>query len=158
MQKHTAIGTKFVQRTQAANAVYSATVNPSIPFDDTNPQSGEGVEIITCAITPKSTANRLSVQGCVWGSYSANVLGQVALFRDAGADALQVGSIFSPLDNIMPNLIDYDMAVPAAGAAITFKIRVGAHAAATFYHCGQAAARKFGGAMAATLIITEYKA
>ena len=55
-------GTGAVLQFKSAEYTTRTSVTTVIPFDDTVPQNDEGTEIITLAITPTSTSNKLVIE------------------------------------------------------------------------------------------------
>jgi len=77
----------FIQyvKTQLTSAV---TVNSAIPKDNTKPQITEGVEVMTCTITPTKATNLLLIKVNL-NFVTSNATDIVmALFQDDGADAI----------------------------------------------------------------------
>lgn len=129
-----------------------------IPSDDTIPQNTEGDEYMTLAITPKSASSRLRIDVVIVLSSSTVDSGaKVALFRDSGADAIAAveGSRHAAAGVIGTVAFSHDMASPGTSAT-TFKVRAGFATAGTTTFNGSAGARRFGGVMASSIIITEY--
>lgn len=131
--------------------------------DNTIPQSNEGTELITCAITPKSTTNLLLIIATILSSYttaSAGTQGVMALFKDSDADALAAagcGFMTVATSSVTGRPLVYKM-VAGSTSEITFKIRAGGAAAGTYYFNSYpaAATRAFGGVAATTLTIIEF--
>ena len=132
--------------------------NVTIPYDDTIPQNTEGGEVMTLAITPKSTTNKLKIDVIV--SMSTTLSGEkvvVALFQDSTADALAC---------VSEELYDstYMLAIPlthfmTAGttSSTTFKVRCGrtdSHSNPLTIN-GYNGSRKFGGVSSTCITITE---
>jgi hypothetical protein len=144
---------------QVQHEVVTAVVSGTtiLPLDDTIPQNTEGVEVITCAITPKSATNILLIIANInSGSAieSAYYFG-AALFQDTTANALAAVTGYGGVAT-GPLTIVYKM---VAGTIIetTFKVRIGMPVSGTIYlNVGGAATRKFGGVAATTLTIFEY--
>lgn len=134
-----------------------ATGTTVLPYDDTIPQSSEGVEVLTRAITPLATTDILRIQSTIHMSHSAISQLMIALFQDSTADALAATASYQPTATgpVTVNL-DYSMAAGTTSST-TFKIRIGGDATGTVTLNGQSAARRFGGVSASTLKITEYK-
>lgn len=148
---------------QIQHAVISSVVSGSttMPIDDTIPQATEGVEALTCSITPKSASNLLLIIGKVAFHYSSGsgAPGAVALFQDSGADAIAASMSSGRLDlgYLPPTIITHKM---TAGTVLetTYKLRFGSPLAGTSYintYHGTAT-RGFGGVSATTLTIFEY--
>lgn len=138
-----------------------ATGTTIMPYDDSVPQSGEGDEYMTLAITPKNSANKLKIEVAANTSSTAvtgNVI-SMALFQDATAGALAAvnsGTLVTATGTIvaMPPLVHTMTA--GTTSATTFKIRIGASAAGTTTFNGAGGARFFGGVIASSITITEY--
>jgi hypothetical protein len=142
---------------QVADSVDGAQANgaTTTPADDTIPQSTEGNQFMTKAITPASKANVLDIAHA--GQYSASAAAQiiVALFQDATANALAVrAQKCTALSDLHAITVDYRM-IAATVAATTFKVRAGGSAASTITFNGAASARLFGGTSYSRLSIRE---
>lgn len=154
---NTDIASHVVQqvRTLASSSSTGATV---LPFDDTIPQSGEGTEFFSVDITPKTTTNRLVIEAVVHvaSSVANNIC--AALFQDSITDALNCSFAITGAANEAVCLkIIHEM---ASGTTSTtrFKIRAGGSAAGTTTFNGTSGARKYGGVLTSTLVVTEYSA
>ncbi len=148
-------GQHIVQRVHTVdNAV--ATGTTVMPNDDTIPQSSEGDEYITLAITPKNTSNRLMIEANLVASHSAGGYTLIAaLFQDATAGALAaVAETKGSATELATLRLRHEMAAGTTSAT-TFKIRIGGSAAGTTTFNGQSGARLYGGVSASTLTITE---
>jgi hypothetical protein len=121
----------------------------TVPYDDTIPQSGEGTEFMTQAITPTSTANVLAIESLANLRLNATDTGIVgALYQDAVANALTAQAHYpvgasSQVVNHLRHLM-----LAATTSATTFKVRAGPSSAATLNFNGDGSgARVFGGVM-----------
>lgn len=134
----------------------SSALTSNIPADNSIPQVGEGTQILSASITPKSTTNRIRVRAEVpLGLPSgASGIGCVALFRNGGTNAI---------DARFPRLVDgfgnYCAAlefehVPASTSAQTYTIRAGG-ASFDVYVNADLNGRLGGGVSRATLIVEE---
>lgn len=132
-----------------------ATTTTSIPLDDTIPQSGEGVEVMSQAITPSSAANLLDVRHVGFYSCNPGATGIAALFQDATASALAAVAISLTANTDMGTIPLNWALLAATTSATTFKIRAGSSAGATLSFNGSNAARLFGGVAASTLSVAE---
>lgn len=122
-----------------------------IPQDDTIPQSGEGFEVLTQAITPTNASNLLVIT-CSFPARSTD--GTIALFQDATANALTATAFGSTW--METHLLEHIM-LAGTTSATTFKIRVGGSGGGShIYINGNGAARKYGGVCKVILKITEY--
>ena len=151
-------GGKLVQFKSAEYTTRTST-NSAIPFDDTVPQNTEGTEIITLAITPASTSNKLVIEFFMpfWDGDSVRV-GTVALFQDSTADALAVGGCVNASDAYAEQLGLIHIMDAGTTSSTTFKIRVGPNAG-TMYLNKRNDADYFGSTtLHTTLQITEIEA
>jgi len=148
----------------AIQRVYSvtgavATGTTILPIDDTVPQSGEGNQYMSLAITPTDAANILVIDVVLLMSSSASgaTAAGAALFQDSTANALAsmcgtlTGQYFT-----LPYVFSHVM-VAGTTSATTFKVRAGNNAAGTTTFNGQISARLLGGVLSSSIIITEYK-
>jgi hypothetical protein len=147
---------KFVQRAEATAVVAASSTTAALPYDDTIPQSNEGVEVITVSITPKATANRLVIVAQIMAAANTATVTSVALFQDATASALRAVAHTGIADGIHPITLVHEMAAGTTSAT-TFKIRAGNATGATTYINRNSGGRKFGGVMACTLSVEEYR-
>lgn len=139
-----------------------ASTNAIIPLDDTKPQSNEGLLItaLDAAITLGYSNSKVLLR--YDGAFCSNAatVGQwaiVALFRDAGVDALAVRFIFCP----MPTYGMYNASlvcpdVPGAGAH-TYHVRYGTNVSGTSITWNGSSTRNFGGVSISTLCVEEIK-
>jgi hypothetical protein len=81
-----------IQVAYAELTTSTVTSSVSIPVDNTIPQNTEGVEILTCSITPKYANSILYIESNSYIGESANNVDNIvqALFRDSTADAISV--------------------------------------------------------------------
>ncbi len=141
-----------VKRNTTADAV---TLGTALPMDDTIPTNTEGNEVLTCTITPKSVTNRLLIRISLQVNANNPVFVTGALFQDAGAAAIAVGSCAIPISNYQQRLtFDYDM-VAGTTSATTFKVRAGP-SGNTGYLNGFGGSRYFGGVSSSSITIEEY--
>lgn len=137
-----------------------ATGTTVIPYDDTIPQSGEGIQFMTLAITPKNAANILVIDVTIALSTSAATLNlpQVALFQDSTANALAAmqGALGAATAGSEANVTFRHVMTAGTTSATTFKVRAGYNGAGTTTFNGNGGARIYGGVMASSITITEY--
>lgn len=132
-----------IQRTPTGATSSGVT---TVPHDDTIPQSGEGVQFMTQAITPSSAANVLRVRAQGMYSHSiADVYLIQSIFQDATANALAASLINSDPAGGQNMLPTETLALASGTAATTFKARCGSPTAGTTYFNGDASGRSFGG-------------
>lgn len=140
-----------------------------IPLDDTIPQQTEGVEVLTCSITPQSATSTLIVEVSANLAEDTNTTAGAliaAIFRDSGADALC--SQISVVQGAYGTFNALDLAIFAirfrvsAGSVspTTFKLRMGAEyvSGGTYRWNGVAGGRKLGGSQCISITITEVSA
>lgn len=136
-------------------------VTAAIPVDDTIPQSSEGTQVLSGSYTPESASSVLEIevfiQGAGTGSNDLQIV--VALFQDAGADAIAASLNAADAGDagetgITQIRLRHRMASPGT-SSITFAVRVG-DGGGTFYVNGSAAGtRILGGVSKAYILIKE---
>lgn len=149
-----------------ANAVTNAVVSGStaIPQDNTIPQSTEGFEVLTCAITPKASGNKLLIRAVIpfsVASTGSDAPYSIALFKDSDANAIAAVMGVTRSAQGTGSVLTLDHVYTTTGtSAITFKIRIGGGSAVSVYVNGQqnSSTRIFGGVSSATISISEIKA
>jgi hypothetical protein len=136
-----------------------ATGTTTIPVDDSIPQSTEGDQYMSLAVTPKSAASNLVVEVTIVLAHSTATQHMVAaLFRDSIANALaSAAHILNGTAGGQPLTIKFHSVVASGAAtATTFKVRAGAGSAGTTTFNGALGGRLFGGVMASSIIVLEY--
>lgn len=135
-----------------------ANGNTALPFDDTIPQSAEGSQFMTQAITPTSSANLLRIEAMLNLSIATVTAGAMALFQDSTANALATVGATLGTSNVMEGFpIEWSM-LAATLSSTTFKIRVGSNGGNTYTFNGSASAREYGGTMASFMRAREIMA
>lgn len=134
-----------------------ATGSTTMPDDDTVPQSGEGTQFMTLAITPTNASNKLRIDVVFNFASNGSTQSILALFQDSTAGALAAASQYiSQVDKGSQIVLTHYMAAGTTSAT-TFKVRAGDSAGGTITFNGVSAGRKFGGVMASSITITEIK-
>lgn len=130
-----------------------------VPYDDTIPQNTEGDQYMSLAVTPKASTNILVIEVTVMAASSVTSNNLIAaLFQDSTASALAASvTPFNATNSTLTHSFKHTM-VSGTTSATTFKVRAGGNTAGTVTFNGFSAARKFGGSLASSIIITEYKA
>ena len=148
-------GRRMVQRATATRDTVGTTTF-QIPGDDSKPQIGEGEEFLTLAFTPTNAASTLKISASCTAAHSvAGASLAMCLFKDAVADALDVGWATVPtVQYAVPLDIDYEMDAGTT-SAITFRIRLGADAAGTTTLNGASGTRRYGGASVLRITVEE---
>lgn len=143
-----------VGQTVSTQTGTSATGTGQIPFDNTIPQSGEGDQYMTLAITPKSAASTLIID-VVWvGASASNAQMTGALFQDATAGALAAASQNAVADTMLTLSFRHVM-VSGTTSSTTFKVRAGTNAIGLTTFNGRTGSQAMGGAMASSIVIRE---
>lgn len=152
-----ASGTVLQQVRTQTGAV--ATGSTALPWDDTIPQSSEGDQFMSLAITPKSATSKLVIQVVLNGAINTGGSIIAALFQDATAGSLAVGtSVSQPVNNNPQQVVLTHTMTSGTTSATTFKVRAGGSSGGTLTFNGTAGGRSFGGVYASTILITEYAA
>ncbi len=141
-----------VQQIVATQTGAAATGTTLVPWDDTIPQIGEGDEYMTRAITPKSATSQLLIEVTFNFSNSGADVITVALFQDATNNALKAVAS-AVLDET--NVKFSHLMTSGTTSATTFKVRAGPNSGGTLTFNGNTGARKLGGVMASSIVITE---
>jgi hypothetical protein len=130
-----------------------------LPNDNTIPQNTEGNEVMTASITPTDAANKLKIEVVMHGSHSTTAQHMsAALFQDSTAGAL--AAMQSAKDgggSATGSVVFTHWMTAGTTSSTTFKVRGGTSGGATFSFNGNSGTRKFGGVMASSITITEYK-
>lgn len=149
-------GTVLQQVRTQTGAVASGST--AIPVDDTIPQSTEGDQYMTLAITPKSATSKLVIQVVFNGAVSTGGSIILALFQDSTANALAVGtSVQEPVNSAPMQAVLTHTMTSGTTSATTFKVRA-APGAGTLTFNGASGSRLFGGVYISSILITEYAA
>lgn len=144
---------------QSVTTTYTAVVTASpnvIPYDDTIPQSSEGMTIMTRVITPRHIGNIIKVRVWGHGGVAAGSVMSAALFLDAETDAraavgVAVASVNTPL------LFQFEYSMTAASVSgHTFAVNLGSSSAGAVTFGGVSAGRKFGGITIGGITVEEY--
>lgn len=131
-----------------------ATDATNIPFDDTKPQSGEGTQMMSLAITPTNTLNKLLIEIVAFATATGTPWIILALFQDSGTDAIGATAYFCGTATTGgPLKLTHYMAAGTTSAT-TFKVRMGASSGTLSFN-GQSGGRIFGGITISSITITE---
>lgn len=132
----------------------NADLTAAIPLDDTIPQVTEGTQILSAAITPKSTSSRIRIRFQCQFICSTTINVTAAAFVNGAANAVRATYNTNPASAFAQQIILECEIAPASVAAQTVTIRVGP-TSSTIRLNGSSSGRLLGGAMAATLILEE---
>ena len=146
-----------IQRLVSADTA-AANGTTVIPVDNSIPQSGEGTQFMSLAITPRHAADLLLITHV--GQYASSVAGNdpitVALFQDSTANALAATASSKAVAGDMITIPLMYMMQAGTTSATTFKIRAGSEAAGTtYFNSENGGTRVFGGVAGSGLAITE---
>jgi hypothetical protein len=143
-----------VQRTDTGAV---ATGTTTIPGDDTIPQSTEGDQYMSQAITPSSAANALKAraQAVLANSGTAAFHLAAALFQDATANALAAVRQVVGTASANEVLSLEKLLLAGTTSATTLKLRGGADVAGTTSFNGSGGTRVYGGVMNSFLEVAE---
>jgi len=138
----------------------SSTTTTIMPRDDTIPQNTEGFEVMTLAITPTSSSNKLLIEVLTFTGFSADNNSCVALFQDSTAGALASANTGYAVSTILPTQNGHIRHYMTAGTTseTTFKVRCGSAASGTTTFNGGNGARTMGGTLCSSITITEISA
>jgi len=150
-----AVGAQVQQVQTLATAV--ATGTTTIPYDNTVPQSTEGTEFMTAAITPQSASNILVIDVIAHVAASAAVDLTAALFQDSGANAIAAAPSNVASSGVTRTLHFRHRMTAGTTSATTFRVRIGPGSAATVTFNGVDGVGLFGGVCTSSITITEVK-
>lgn len=126
-----------------------------IPYDNSIPQSGEGDELMTRTITPRSASSTLKVDVTIFGTYSATGQVSMALFKDAETSARSAIAEYYVTGKAQGITLTYTM-VAGSTSSMTFRVRVGGDGASGFLFNGDGGGtRLFGGVAGSQITVTE---
>jgi len=146
-----------VQSVSATPLVTTLNIStPTIPDDDTIPQSTEGTEVLTVTITPKYADSIIRVTAdfsCIITSSLVPV--KCCLFRDSGTDTDKISvDTGNSSGQFSPRVThDYDA---NATTSTTFKVRAGSTGGTAWVNAS-ASTRRFGGVSSVTFVAEEIR-
>lgn len=151
----TGMGRRVGQIVSSLSGAANSTAN-TIPWDDTIPQSSEGLEFFSLAITPANASSLLEIHVEFQGTSSSVAQIIVALFKDSETDARAAvdGNVGSGAGQPNKLAFTYHM-VAGSTSAMTFKVRAGASAGSLTIN-GTGGARKLGGVLVSGITIKEF--
>lgn len=124
----------------------------NLPFDDTTPGSGEGVQILSQSITPKANSHIIRARFSGFGATAGTQI-SYALFR--GTTCIQVGSTRQVASgNCVPLVLEFEDS-PGTTSSTTYSIRVGGDSGNAYVNADNSGNRKFNGVAKATLVLEE---
>jgi hypothetical protein len=135
-----------------ASYASDASLTTAIPSDGTIPLVGEGTEILSASITPKTTTNKIRFRFCGFGGINTTADFSAAAFVNGGTCVQAVQQ--SSAAGAHPLSMEW-VYTPGATSAQTISIRVGPSSGTLKMNAAAGANNRFGGACAATLTIEE---
>jgi len=150
---------QVVQVQETFTTAGPTTGTTTIPADNTIPQSTEGDQYLSQAITPTSAANVLEVDAELHLTNSGGNTVIVAMFRDAVANALAAlsATCASAGATVVPMI--RTVALAGSTSATTFKVRAGSNTASTTTFNGfNGGTQAFGGVCASFIRARELMA
>jgi hypothetical protein len=132
-------------------------ITATTPLDDTIPQSGEGVEVISLAFTPRLATSKIIVRVSTYVDGSTNNYIMGALFADSATDAFAATCVCIQSSSIAKQLTVSGVYNNASAVPKTFKCRIGTNAG-TAYVNRRALAELFGSSSLLLMEIEEVAA
>tara|TARA_R110002012_G_scaffold91912_1_gene223260 strand:+ start:10926 stop:11810 length:885 start_codon:yes stop_codon:yes gene_type:complete len=130
-------------------SIGKVSTTAAIPWDDTKPQSSEGLEVFSVAFTPQSASSDIYIDvRC-----SMRVSGTLALFVDGDTDAIAAANNLSKSTRVTSGRLLYRVA-SGSTTARTYKVRGGPDSG-TLYNYDAIADDLGGVAAMGSIIITE---
>lgn len=126
-------------------------------FDDSIPQSSEGDQFMSLAITPTSATNKLKISVVAYLSIAGGTQIGCALFQDSTADALCAGGYESATAGDLKCVTFTHYMTSGTTSATTFKFRAGVPGSETLTFNGTSGSRLFGGVISSSITIEEIK-
>ncbi len=132
-----------------------STGTTALPIDNTIPQSTEGDQYMTLAITPKSSTSKLLIQVIAAIAHSTGSTLGVALFQDSGAGAIAaIPYTCATANAVVPTVLNYYM-TSGTTSSTTFKVRIGANTGSTTQFNRASGGGVFGGVCTSSITIWE---
>lgn len=141
-----------------ASTASVVTVNAQVPFDDSVPQSTEGVEVITVSLTSTSATSNILISYTVTGSTDHNAAIVGAVFQDSNTSALTSSVMMTQTTGADQRFtLSGSFQVPSiAIGARTYKLRLGTDSSSVAYvNADATGTRLFGGACVASIQAME---
>lgn len=152
--------TGSVVQTVSTSDAAVTSVSASIPADDTIPQSSEGTQILSLAITPTSSSNILEIEVVVPVGFSTSTaIGVAALFQDSTANALLAVAVATDTgDAAGKQMVMQHRMTAGTTSSTTFKVRLGTNTGNVHVNANGSGTRYFGGVSVSRITIREIKA
>ena len=148
-------GAGVVQIVHGSDASVSTTTT-QLPNDNTKPQNDEGGEVVTVAITPTNSSNKLFITSNIQMTKDAGTqAGYIALFQDTTADALAAAWGTSDTANNGNSHTLTHVMTAGTTSSTTFKMRGGNTNSGTVTFNGESGSAKLNGTLFSTITIME---
>ncbi|TCL70657.1 hypothetical protein [Rhizobium sp. BK251] len=135
----------------------NTTLTTQIPADNTIPQIGEGTQLISVSITPKTITNKIRIRYDGWGSVAAATNIISAIFN-GNANAIHAAMVVGAAASARIPVCGSVEYTPGVLTAQTISLRVGPSSAVNISMNGDVATPLFGGVSGVRLIVEEIKA
>jgi hypothetical protein len=134
----------------------AASTSATIPYDNSPPQSNEGAQFMSLAITPIKATNKLKIDVVMALSSSEADILIAALFKDNDASAIAAMAHYVGVSDVSsPKFINFSYTMVAGTTSeITFKVNAGAPTGTVGFN-GVGGNSFFGGVYASSMNITE---
>jgi hypothetical protein len=134
------------------------TINTGWVIDASIPQKTEGIEILTCTLTPTNANNLLVVKAFAFGDPSNATECQLAIFQDAGSNALSTSFANCPAGAgwCSHTTIFFSFAAGTTSST-TIKLRAASESYTWYINGIFSGSRLYGGAATAYLEVMEVK-
>lgn len=155
----TALSTGVVVQQVHTQSQTEASNSTTIPYDNSKPQSSEGSEYITQAITPQSSSHTLKIELSLLFAPTNTAMVTVSLFQDSGTDAIAAWPFpwVSIAAGVTSGAATFTFWMTAGTTlSTTFRVRAGTHNGTPLTFNGQSAAGIYGGVATSSITITEY--
>lgn len=136
------------------NSVIASSGVTLLPYDNSKPQITEGDLYLTAKYAPENANNELIIQITINLDTSSTQNVPIALFQDAGPDALAAWMRYITSGSIAPITVIHKM-LAGTTATILFTVRAGVGSAGSVYCNLAAAGVKFDGIWCSNITITE---
>jgi hypothetical protein len=144
---------------QSTYGIYttSGVIATLIPVDDTIPQISEGTQILSLSFTPRFVNSKMVLRFVGLVSTDAANRISVAVFRDAGVNAVVATGTYIPVANAVVPVSFIAVDLPVTVATITYTVRAGMSVAGTMRFNGPSSGRRYGGVAATTFEVQEVR-
>jgi hypothetical protein len=151
------VATRQVAQIKESWSAAVAAGSTVIPWDDSIPQSSEGDQYFSVAITPANASSRLEIDVLLNVGHSGTAQITGALFLDSETDARAAGNVANVDGSYQPPQLSIKYSMTAGStSAMTFKVRAGGNVAGTLNLNGSSNERRLGGVLYSGITVREY--